>query len=71
MTEDGSFCAGDLTGTRLNGWMSAKKLVVVAGTNKIVPNEIEAKRRLHSYQLKLESARYLSIIMLKQNIYFN
>lgn len=56
VTEEGDLFAADLTGTRINGWYSAKHLLLVAGTNKIVPNEKEADARLH-YQYLLESAR--------------
>lgn len=57
IAETGEVIAGDLTGTRVNGWLAAKQVVLVAGTNKIVANAEEAKKRLHDYQLKLESAR--------------
>jgi len=57
VTETGDIIAGDLTGSRLNGWWAAKQLVLVAGTNKIVADSAEAHKRLHEYQLKLESAR--------------
>jgi len=56
-TEDGEISAADLSGTRINGWLASKQLVVVFGSNKIVSNKEEAKQRLFEYQLKLESAR--------------
>jgi len=57
IAETGEIIAGDLTGTRINGFLAAKSLVLVTGTNKIVRDIEEAKQRLHEYQLKLESAR--------------
>lgn len=57
ITQDGNLTVADLTGSRLSGWMAAGKLVVVAGTNKIVKDDAEAEERLVEYQLKLESAR--------------
>ena len=57
VAETGEIIGGDLTGTRMSGWLASKHLVVVAGTNKIVRDLTEAKQRLHEYQLKLESAR--------------
>jgi hypothetical protein len=57
VSEDGGIFAADMTGTRVAGFMAAKRLVVVLGSNKIVENEAEANSRLWDYQLKLESAR--------------
>lgn len=57
VAETGEIISGDASGTRTNGFWSAKRLVVVTGTNKVVRDIAEAKQRLHQYQLKLESAR--------------
>jgi hypothetical protein len=57
VTQEGDFFGADLTGTRVGGWITAGKLVVVTGSNKIVADEKEAEDRLFNYQLKLESAR--------------
>jgi len=57
LTEDGEVYAADLSGTRIGGWLAAKELVIVTGSNKIVANAAEAEKRLYDYQLKLESAR--------------
>lgn len=57
VTQEGDFFSADLTGTRIHGFLAAKQLVVVLGSNKIVTNEAEAEKRLYDYQLKLESAR--------------
>lgn len=57
VSEEGDFFCADLTGTRFGGWLTAGKLVVVTGSNKIVKDEAEAEHRLVHYQLALESAR--------------
>jgi hypothetical protein len=57
ITEDGEIFAADATGSRIIGWYTAKKLVIVAGSNKIVKNAEEGNQRLHNYQAKLEAAR--------------
>jgi len=57
VSQDGDIFSADLSGTRIGGWLAAKELVVVLGSNKIVENEAEAEKRLYDYQLKLESAR--------------
>jgi len=57
ITQEGVFYAADASGTRISGWTAAGKLIIVAGTNKIVANDAEADDRLFGYQYKLESAR--------------
>jgi hypothetical protein len=57
ISQDGQLYVGDLTGTRLMGWNTAKHLLVVASASKIVKDENEALERLYKYQLPLESAR--------------
>jgi len=57
LTEDGEFFAADLSGTRIHGWLASGRLVLVAGTNKIVRDATAADLRLFEYQWKLESAR--------------
>jgi 1-Cys peroxiredoxin 6 len=57
ISETGQVIAGDLSGSRVSGWLAAKTLVMVTGSNKIVSDFEEAKTRLHEYQLRLESAR--------------
>jgi len=49
--------ACDLTGTRTGGFLGAKHLIVVAGTNKIVPDEAAALKRQKEYSIPMESAR--------------
>ena len=68
---DGFIIAGDLTGTRLNGWYAAGRLVLVLGSNKIVENEVEATKRLKEYQLKLESARVRVAYKVKESAILN
>jgi len=58
ISQTGEIVGADLTGTRIGAWAyTAKNLVLVSGTNKIVPTYDEALKRLHNYQLPLESAR--------------
>ena len=57
ITEEGVMHACDYSGSRINGWYAAKKLVLVAGTNKIVKDDAAADQRLMEYQYPLESAR--------------
>ncbi|CAG8621826.1 5098_t:CDS:2 [Racocetra fulgida] len=58
ITENGVIVRSDYTRTRVEAWNSgAGKLIIVAGTNKIVKNEQEANDRVYNYVLKLESAR--------------
>jgi len=47
---------GSLTGTR-TFFVGPKNTILVAGTNKIVASEAAALKRLHDYQLPVESAR--------------
>jgi len=53
----GDLVACDLTGTRTGGFLAAKKLVIVAGTNKIVADEAAAFKRQKEYNIPMESAR--------------
>lgn len=57
ISEEGELYAVDLTGTRIGGFIGSKHLVVVAGTQKIVPNHEAVLERTHNYCLALESAR--------------
>ena len=57
VTLDGELHAADFSGSRISGWLAAKQLVVVLGTNKIVADREAADRRLVEYQFPLESAR--------------
>jgi len=54
----GEIVGADLTGTRVGAWTySAKHVILVTGTQKIVPTKDDALKRLYDYQLPLESAR--------------
>jgi len=54
--EDGAIIGVDLSGSRVNGWLASKHLVLVTGSNKVVKDLAEAEQRVQ-YQLALESAR--------------
>jgi L-lactate utilization protein LutC len=58
VTEQGSLVAASKSGSQLGPYAyGAGKLILVAGTNKIVPNLDEAFRRINDHSLPLESAR--------------
>jgi hypothetical protein len=54
----GEIVACDRTGSRVGAWpFAAGHLVIVAGTNKIVPSLDDALRRVREYAFPLENAR--------------
>lgn len=58
ISEQGDITAADLTGTKTGAFSyAAGHLVVVCGTNKIVPSFSDAVKRTEEYCLPLESAR--------------
>jgi hypothetical protein len=57
ITQNGEVLSGDGTGTRVNGLLRAKKVVVVASAQKIVPTLADGVQRLENYCVPLESAR--------------
>ncbi|KAF9313996.1 hypothetical protein BG003_004596 [Podila horticola] len=58
ITEDGKLVHGDLSGSKVEGVaFGAGKVIVVAGSNKIVKDQTEAFKRLHEHALEMESAR--------------
>jgi len=58
VAQSGEIVGADLTGSRVGPWAnSAKNLVLVCGTNKIVSTKDDALKRLQDYQFHLESAR--------------
>jgi len=58
ISEKGDLVICCMTGTRTGAFaQTAKTLVVVAGTNKIVDSYETALRRMNEYALPLESAR--------------
>ena len=58
VTETGELVAADKSGSRVGAMpFAAKNLVVVVGTNKIVPSVDQALARLREYAYPLENAR--------------
>ncbi|RUS32120.1 hypothetical protein BC938DRAFT_476254 [Jimgerdemannia flammicorona] len=57
VTEDGKFAVADLSGTRVSGFLPAKNVIIVAGTNKIVKDSDAAWKRTVEFALDVESAR--------------
>mmetsp|Transcript_14343 Transcript_14343/g.20008 ORF Transcript_14343/g.20008 Transcript_14343/m.20008 type:complete len:232 (-) Transcript_14343:36-731(-) len=58
VSETGEFTVVDLTGTRVGPFThSAGKVIIVVGSNKIVPTYDDAVKRTEEYALPLESAR--------------
>jgi len=55
VTQDGAILWGSMSGTRLS--LNAGVLVVVAGSQKVVPDEAAGEQRMYEWQLPLESAR--------------
>ncbi|HVP24989.1 MAG TPA: lactate utilization protein [Methanomicrobiales archaeon] len=54
----GEILACDRTGSRVGAWpFAAGRLILVSGTNKIVPTLEEALRRIREYAFPLENAR--------------
>ena len=58
VAETGELVSGDLTGTRVGPLThSAGKIVIVVGSNKIVPTLDDALNRIRKFALPVESAR--------------
>jgi hypothetical protein len=58
IAETGEIVACDASGSRVGAWpFAAGHLVIVAGTNKIVPTLDDALRRVWDYAYRLEDAR--------------
>ena len=58
ITESGHLAHADLSGSKVGGVaFGAGNVIVVAGSNKIVKDEIEAWKRTETFALPLESAR--------------
>ncbi|GJJ68867.1 hypothetical protein EMPS_01213 [Entomortierella parvispora] len=58
ITETGHIAHGDLSGSKVGGVaFGAGNVIVVAGSNKIVKDELEAWKRIENFALPLESAR--------------
>ncbi|KAI9034600.1 hypothetical protein DFJ74DRAFT_649980 [Hyaloraphidium curvatum] len=57
ISEEGDLYTTDLSGTRIAGWLTAGRAIIVAGSNKVVKDEAAAWARMKDYQWALESAR--------------
>jgi L-lactate utilization protein LutC len=58
VTETGTLVAASMSGSQLGPYVSgAGKVILVVGTQKIVPNLEEALRRINEYAFPLEDAR--------------
>jgi len=57
VSETGDLVFADLTATRVPGVLQGKNVIIVVGSNKIVPTYTDALARLEKYVLPLESAR--------------
>jgi len=57
VSESGDLVFADLTATRVPGVLSGKNVIIVVGSNKIVPTYADALARLENYVLPMESAR--------------
>ena len=58
VTEDGTLLAGSSSGTQLAAYAAgAGQVILVVGTQKIVPDLAEGLRRIEEYSLPLEDAR--------------
>jgi len=62
IAQSGELVACDNTGSRVGAFpFAAKKLLLIAGTNKIVPTLDDAMRRVHEYILPLEDKRMMEM----------
>jgi acyl-CoA hydrolase len=62
VTEDGSLLFGSFGGSQLGPYVSgAAKVVLVVGSQKIVPNVTAGLSRLQEYSLVLESERLMKV----------
>jgi len=66
ITEDGKLVAVDASGSRVGALpFAAKKVLIVAGANKIVPNLEEAFNRIRNYVINLENERAMKVYGMK------
>jgi len=69
VTEDGIVVIASNTGSQLAGYAAgAAHVVWVVGTQKIVPNQDEAMKRIYEYTLPLEDERALQTYGMNSNI---
>ena len=58
VAQTGAVVAADLSGSRVGAYpFAAGNLLVVAGVNKVVPDEAAARERLHEFAYRFEDAR--------------
>ena len=66
ITQDGKLVAVDASGSRVGALpFAAKKVLIVAGANKIVPNLEEAFNRIRNYVINLENERAMKVYGMK------
>jgi len=69
ITQNGEIVGCDASGSRVGAWLfTAKNLVIVAGTNKIVPDLSTALARVHEYAFKLEYVRAQKVYGMGSNV---
>ncbi len=69
ITQQGEIVGCDASGSRVGAWLfTAKNLVIVAGTNKIVPDLSAALARVHEYAFKLEYVRAQKVYGMGSNV---
>lgn len=69
ITEDGKLVAVDASGSRVGALpFAAKKVLIVAGANKIVPNIEGAFDRIQNYVINLENERALKMYGMKSSL---
>jgi len=64
ITHDGELVVVDASGTRVVGFTSAARTIVVASSSKIVPTYEDAVKRAYDFCLPLESARMRDVAKL-------
>ncbi len=69
ITEDGKLVAVDASGSRVGALpFAAKKVLIVAGANKIVPNIEGAFDRIQNYVINLENERAMKVYGMKSSL---
>lgn len=69
ITQDGKLVAVDASGSRVGALpFAAKKVLIVAGANKIVPNIEEAFTRIKNYVINLENERAMKAYGVKSSL---
>lgn len=69
ITEDGKLVAVDASGSRVGALpFAAKKILIVAGANKIVPNIEDAFTRIKNYVINLENERAMKVYGVKSSL---